>query len=186
VTEDEEPDRTGFGDPVTRSLLAAREGDQGEATAFVRATQAEVWRFVAALAGPGAADDLTQETYLRAFRALSDFAGRSTARTWLLGIARRACADHIRSLVRLRRLDDRLAAQPHPTHTPDHAGLLAAGDLLRSLPADRCSAFVLTQVLGLSYDEAAEVEQVPVGTIRSRVSRARMQLVEAARAARTG
>jgi RNA polymerase sigma-70 factor (ECF subfamily) len=173
-------------DPATRSLLAARAGDQAAAGDFVRATQAEVWRFVAALAGRGAADDVTQDTYLRAFRALPDFEGRSTARTWLLGIARRACADHIRALTRLRRLDGRLAAQPHPTHVPDQAGLLAVDDLLRSLPDDRRSAFVLTQVLGLSYEETAEVEQVPVGTIRSRVARARAQLVEAVLAARTG
>jgi RNA polymerase sigma-70 factor (ECF subfamily) len=176
----------GFVDPATRSLLAARGGDQAAAGAFVRATQPEVWRFVAGLAGREAADDLTQDTYLRAFRALPDFEGRSTARTWLLGIARRACADHIRSLTRLRRLDGRLAAQPRPAHIPDHTGLLAVDDLLRSLPDDRRSAFVLTQVLGLSYDETAQVEQVPVGTIRSRVARARAQLVEAVLAARTG
>jgi RNA polymerase sigma-70 factor (ECF subfamily) len=167
-------------------LLAARDGDQAAAGDFVRATQAEVWRFVAALVDRDAADDLTQDTYLRAFRALPDFAGRSSARTWLLGIARRACADHIRSLTRLRRLDDRLAAEPRPTHVPDQAGLLVADDLLRSLPDDRRSAFVLTQVLGLSYQETAEIEQVPVGTIRSRVARARAHLVEAVQAARAG
>ncbi|MGC9669858.1 sigma-70 family RNA polymerase sigma factor [Planosporangium sp. 12N6] len=173
-------------DPTTRSLLAARAGDPAAATAFVRSTQAEVWRFVAALVDRDAADDLTQDTYLRAFRALPEFAGRSTARTWLLGIARRACADHIRALTRLRRLDRRLAAQPRPGSVPDAAGLLAADDLLRALPDDRRSAFVLTQVIGLSYEEAADVEQVPVGTIRSRVARARTQLVEAVRAARAG
>jgi RNA polymerase sigma-70 factor (ECF subfamily) len=186
VTADESTAEPGFVDPVTRSLLAARAGDDAAAALFVRATQAEVWRFVAALVGRDAADDLTQDTYLRAFRALADFAVRSTARTWLLGIARRACADHIRSLTRLRRLDDRLAAQPRTVYVPDQAGLLATADLLRALPDDRRCAFVLTQVVGLSYEEAADVEQVPVGTIRSRVARARAQLVEAVRAARTG
>lgn len=176
----------GYADPATRLLLAARDGDEAAAGAFVRTTQAETWRFVAALVGREAADDLTQDTYLRAFRALPDFEGRSSARTWLLGIARRACADHIRSLTRLRRLDDRLAAQPRPAHVPDQAGALAAGDLLRSLPDDRRSAFVLTQVIGLSYEETAVIEQVPVGTIRSRVARARAQLIEAVQAARAG
>jgi RNA polymerase sigma-70 factor (ECF subfamily) len=173
-------------DPATQALLAARDGDPAGSAALVRATQAEVWRFVAALVGRESADDLTQDTYLRAFRALPDFAGRSTARTWLLGIARRACADHIRALTRLRRLDSRYAAEPRPTAVPDPAGLLASADLLRALPDDRRSAFVLTQVLGLSYEETAEIEQVPVGTIRSRVARARSHLVEAVRAARTG
>ncbi|MEV1147872.1 sigma factor, partial [Micromonospora sp. NPDC049799] len=90
--------------------LAARDGDPVAQAAFVRLTQAEVWRFAAALVDPDSADDLTQETYLRAFRALPGFEGRSSARTWLLGIARRACADHLRTVVRRRRLDARLAA----------------------------------------------------------------------------
>jgi RNA polymerase sigma-70 factor (ECF subfamily) len=167
-------------------LLAARDGDETAMTALVRTTQAEVWRFVAALVGREVADDLTQDTYLRAFRAMPDFAGRSTARTWLLGIARRACADHIRAVTRMRRLDTRVAAEPQQTSVPDAAGLLAATDLLESLPDDRRSAFVLTQVLGLSYEETAEIEQVPVGTIRSRVARARTHLAEAVRQARTG
>ncbi|SCG61877.1 sigma-70 family RNA polymerase sigma factor [Micromonospora humi] len=165
---------------ATGWALAARHGDPAAQAAFVRATQAEVWRFTAALVGPDSADDLTQETYLRALRALPGFEGRSSARTWLLGIARRTCADHLRTVVRRRRLDERLAAQaatdrPHP----DPAGQLGAADLVRRLPAERRSAFVLTQLLGLSYAEAADVEGVPVGTIRSRVARARDELVDA-------
>ena len=158
---------------------AARAGDRAAQAEFVRVTQVEVWRFVAALVDPGSADDLTQETYLRAFRALPAFEGRSSARTWLLGIARRACADHVRGVVRQRKLDQRLAAQAHTDGpAPDPAAQLGAADLLRRLPEDRRGAFVLTQVLGLSYAEAADVEGVPVGTIRSRVARARAELVE--------
>jgi RNA polymerase sigma-70 factor (ECF subfamily) len=148
---------------------------------FVRATQAEVWRFVAALVDPGVADDLTQETYLRAFRGLGEFAGRSTARTWLLSIARRVCADHIRTVQRRRRLAARL---PEPEVVPDPAGLVGTLELIRSLPDDRREAFVLTQLTGLSYEEAAAACAVPVGTIRSRVARARIQLVEQASRAR--
>ena len=134
---------------------------------------------------PAEADDLVQETYLRAFRSLGAFAGRSSVRTWLLGIARRACADHLRAVVRRRRLDARLAAQaltdlPHP----DPAYRLGAADLLQRLSEERRTAFVLTQVLGLSYAEAADVESVPVGTIRSRVARARDELVTAVAEAR--
>lgn len=168
-------------DAATDWALTARAGDPTAQAAFVRLTQAEVWRFVAALIDPDDADDLTQETYLRAFRALPSFEGRASARTWLLGIARRACADHLRTVVRRRRLDERLAAQAHTDRPhPDPAGHLGAADLLRRLPADRREAFALTQVLGLSYAEAAAVAGVPVGTIRSRVARARSELVEAA------
>jgi len=146
---------------------------------FVRATQGEVWRFAAALVDPGAADDLAQETYLRAFRGLREFAGRATARTWLLAITRNVCADHIRTLQRRRRLDGRL---PSPDPVPDPAGLITATDLLRGLPDERREAFALTQLLGLSYEEAAAACGVAVGTIRSRVARARTQLVAAASA----
>ncbi len=161
-------------------------GDPAAQAAFVRATQAEVWRFAAALVDPDSADDLTQETYLRAFRALPGFEGRSSARTWLLGIARRACADHLRAVIRRRRLDARLAAERHRPPLPEPGRHLGAADLLGRLPAERRSAFVLTQVLGLSYAEAAVVEGVPVGTIRSRVARARADLVAAVGAALIG
>jgi RNA polymerase sigma-70 factor (ECF subfamily) len=174
-------------DDATALALAARSGDTGAQAAFVRRTQAEVWRFCAALVDPGAADDLTQETYLRAFKALPGFEGRSTVRTWLLGIARRACADHLRAVVRRRRLDARLAAQAWTdVPMPDPAGRLGTADLLRALSDERRTAFVLTQVVGLSYAEAAVVEEVPVGTIRSRVARARAELVAAVTQARAG
>ncbi|GAA1603457.1 sigma-70 family RNA polymerase sigma factor [Actinoplanes couchii] len=172
-------------DETTSLALAARDGDPVAQAAFVRATQAEVWRFTAALVDPGVADDLTQETFLRAFRALDTFAGRSSVRTWLLGIARRTCADHLRSVVRRRRLDARLAAQAATElPVPDPAHRLTSADLLNRLSDERRTAFLLTQVLGLSYAEAAEVESVPVGTIRSRVARARDELITAVAQAR--
>jgi RNA polymerase sigma-70 factor (ECF subfamily) len=168
-------------DPATQTALAAATGDPSAQRGFVRLTQPEVWRFVAGLVDPASADDLTQETYLRAFRALPRFEARSTARTWLLGIARRVCADHIRTLQRRRRFE---AAPPEALPHPDHAGLLGLAQLLGELPEDRRVAFLLTQLVGLSYAEVAEVEGVPVGTIRSRVARARTQLVDAVRSAR--
>jgi RNA polymerase sigma-70 factor (ECF subfamily) len=170
---------------LDETAALARGGDRAAFAALVRATQTDVWRFTAALVDPGAADDLTQETYLRAFKALPAFEGRSSVRTWLLGIARRACADHLRSVVRRRRLDARLAAQAiTDAPVPDPAHRLAGDDLLRRLGEERRTAFVLTQVLGLSYAEAADIEDVPVGTIRSRVARARDELVTAVTQAR--
>ncbi len=164
-------------DESTRWALLAREGDSTAVAAFVRATQAEVWRFCASLVDSDTADDLTQETYLRAFRALPSFEGRSSARTWLFGIARRTCADHLRTTVRRRALLRRVGAGEHDT--PDASGAVAAADLLQSLPVAHREAFVLTQVLGLSYEEAAQSLGVPIGTIRSRVARARTRLVTA-------
>lgn len=166
-------------DEATSWALAAADGDPVAQAAFVRATQTDVWRLCASLIDRGSADDLTQETFLRAFRALPSFEARSTARTWLLGIARRVCADHLRSVVRRRRLTAQIAGQAERSPSePDPAGAVTVLDLLSRLSEERRAAFILTQVLGLPYAEAATVEGVPVGTIRSRVARARAELVE--------
>lgn len=171
-------------DDVTRWALAAANGDDHAMAMFVRATQTHVWRLCAHLGNQWAADDLTQETYLRAFANLSSFAARSSAKTWLLSIARRVCADHVREQRRIPRL---AFAQPQEQGAPDDFTSYAA---LRSLIDDldpvRREAFVLTQVIGASYAEAADICSCPVGTIRSRVARARTDLVEAVRAARGG
>ncbi|MFV0532860.1 MAG: sigma-70 family RNA polymerase sigma factor [Cumulibacter sp.] len=168
---------------VTRWALQAGAGDMTAMALFIRATQAEVWRVCAHLGNRWAADDLAQEVYLRAHRSLPRFRGDSSARTWLLTIARRVCADHVREQQR------RPAPAPIDEITDpvdpaaDHSGHGALRDLLERLDEDRKEAFVLTQVLGLSYQEAAEVSGCPIGTIRSRVARAREDLVAAVRAA---
>lgn len=171
-------------DELTAWALRAREGDPVAQAAFVRQSQEQVWRMCAALVSPAEADDLTQDIYLRAFRSLPDFLARSTARTWLLSIARNTCADHLRGKARRQRLDNVLR-RARPVTEPDPAGAAVSYDLLRPLTEDRRSAFVLTQLIGLSYAEAARIEDVPVGTIRSRVARARDELVAAVTASTT-
>lgn len=170
-------------DELTQLLLAARSGDPEAAASFVRGTQAEVWRLCAHLGTRGSADDLTQETYARAFASLRRFAGRSSARTWLLSIARRVCADSVREAVRTRAHVDAYASEDPvgapPPGLPDLGDAVALRALLAALSDDRREAFVLTQQLGLSYAEAADVAGCPIGTIRSRVARAREELVDA-------
>jgi RNA polymerase sigma-70 factor (ECF subfamily) len=157
-------------------VAAARQGDRRALAELVQATQADVWRFCAFLAGSDAADDLAQETYARALRSLSRFEGRCTVRVWLLSIARRVCADAIRHARRRRQL---ASALPRPAVEPDHADVLGVVALLQVLGHDRREAFVMTQVLGMPYAEVAAVCRVPVGTVRSRVARARAELADA-------
>lgn len=173
---------------TTELALAAGAGNRTALAAFIHVTQRDVYRFICHLCARDEAEDLTQETYLRALRALPGFAGRSSARTWLLSIARRVAADQIR----------RTRARPRTTAVEDWDAVAAGssthrssgideGVLLRELVAgltpDRRDAFVLTQVLGLGYAGAAEVCGCPVGTIRSRVARAREDLVREMNAA---
>lgn len=156
-------------------FLAGRDGDRSALAAWVRRVQLDVWRLCAALVDPSEADDLTQETFVRAFRAAAAFRAESSSRTWLLSIARRVCADAIRSRQRRRRLSPKLVTR---TEVP-LGSVVEVDDLLSGLHQDRRVAFVLTQLLGLSYAEAAMVCGCPVGTIRSRVARAREDLVSA-------
>ncbi len=169
-------------DDLTRWARDAADGDRAAAAAFVRATERDVWRWHSYLVDRDSADDLSQETYLRAFGALSRFRRDADLRTWLFSIARRVAADELRSRRRRRRLDALLARQlPVDDLAPDPAGGVTADALLRTLDAERRAAFVLTQVLGFGYAEAAAICGCPVGTIRSRVARARAELVEAVR-----
>lgn len=158
--------------------MAAGRGDQAALTQFIEATQRDVWRTIAYLSDPASAEDLTQETYLRAIKSLPRFRGRSTAKTWLLSIARRVVVDQIRYN----------SSRPRPAYVVDLDDVLAGGRienmveiriLLDGLEPARREALVLTQVLGMPYAEAAEVAGCPIGTIRSRVARAREDLLRA-------
>jgi RNA polymerase sigma-70 factor (ECF subfamily) len=162
-------------DDLTELALAAQAGDDRSLAALIRATQADVWRLCAHLAGRHRADDLTQETFLRAWRSLPRFRARSGVRGWLLAIARNTSVDALRAAARRPQLagDRPLPAAPAE---PDHAAHVTTEVLLASLEPDRRLAIFLTQLLGLSYAEAAVVCGVPVGTIRSRVARGRQDL----------
>jgi RNA polymerase sigma-70 factor (ECF subfamily) len=166
-------------DSLTHAAMLARAGDHEGVETFVRLAHDSVWRFCAGLVDAQSADDLAQETLLQAVRSLPRFEGRSTARTWVLAIARKVCLEEIRQRARAAR-NLRVAteaAQARPDTTPDVAETVGVRDLLARLDPDRRSAFVLTQLLRLSYDEAAEICGCPAGTIRSRVSRSRVDLI---------
>jgi RNA polymerase sigma factor (sigma-70 family) len=91
---------------TTAWALAARSGDAEAVEHFVRALHRDVRRYVTSLgADPQSADDLTQDTFLRALGSLHRFEGRSSARTWLLTIARRAVVDNLRYAARPRLSD---------------------------------------------------------------------------------
>lgn len=172
-------------DPLAGWARAAADGDKVAVGHLVRATQPEVLRLCAHLVDHDSAQDLAQETYLRALRSLPGYRGDAPFRLWLLSIARRTCADHLRTRVRRRRLHERLVSAPAET-VPAALGSVAADEQLALLDPDRRVAFVLTQLLGLSYQEAAHACDVPVGTIRSRVARARGDLMRAHQASETG
>lgn len=164
---------------LTTLAIAARDGDRRALTSFVEESQVDVWRYCAYLTDPQSADDVTQDTFLRAIGSLHRFRGESDAKVWLLSIARRAAADHLRAKTRRRDLVERLRVMSAREPDVSRSSSLELSELVSGLDTDRRDAFVLTQVLGLSYDEAAHVCACPIGTIRSRVARARDQLATA-------
>lgn len=157
-------------DAATRALLAAQDGDPAGFERFVQLTLLDVTRYCRYLGSSDTYEDLVQETYLKALRSLAGYRHESPALRWLLTIARRSCADAIEQ----RRRANRTALTHPPAH--DHAAATDLALLLDSLTDEQRTAFVLTQLLGYGYDEAAMLCECPVGTIRSRVARARATL----------
>ncbi|MFE9763128.1 sigma-70 family RNA polymerase sigma factor [Streptomyces sp. NPDC005808] len=176
-------DTSSADESITAWALAARGGDPDAVERFVRALHRDVVRYVAHLSSdPQAADDLAQDTFLRALGSLHRFEGRSSARAWLLSIARRAVIDSFRHAAARPRLSDtrdwQLATElAQPCDLPGFDEGIALLDLLAALPDERREAFVLTQLMGLPYAEAAALSDCPIGTVRSRVARARATMV---------
>ena len=139
----------------------------------MRQTQRDVWALCRHLGDRDTAEDLAQDTYARAIRSLSQFRADGSARSWLLTIARRTCADATRQRIRQRRR--RGPDQVDETYVDADSAVVDS--LLATLDPDRREAFVLTQLAGCSYGDAAQVLGCPVGTVRSRVARARQDLL---------
>lgn len=173
-------------DDLSRLARSAGAGDRRALELFVRSTYDQVWSYCSAFADRNRADDLAQETFARAVRALGGYRGDSSARTWLLGVARHACLDDLRARQRRSRNDAAARTRREVPVSPDASEQVLVDDLLSRLEITRREAFVLTQVLGLSYDEAARIVGCPVGTIRSRVARAREDLIALANLDRPG
>ena len=126
-------------------------------------------------------DDVLQEAYVKAFRALPRFKGESALGTWLYRIVYNACIDDLRSRKVAVSLDDggrdtvqRADPRPGPADIAVVRGDLAAA--LATLPPDQRAAVLLVDAYGLDYDEAGDVLGVATGTIGSRLSRARATL----------
>lgn len=137
---------------------------------------------------PSAVDDMVSETFLRAYRALDRFEGRSKESTWLHGIAINVARNHVDKMRRRTWLDRRFATErPVLSAPPADADLREASALQRfrdavlDLPAEQREAFVLRVLEQRPWKETAELLSLPISTLHARVARA-----EAAVRARVG
>jgi RNA polymerase sigma-70 factor (ECF subfamily) len=170
------------GEHLGADVRAAVAGDQDALARLVREHYDVVRRYVAHVVDPQNAEDLVQETFIRAIRSLPSFRGDCTLVVWLLSIARRTAMDHFRARRRQPFVVVSLDVESPDTHhvgsaSPDCSAEYDLRGMIAALEPNRRSVFVLTQVLGFSYAEAAQSCGVPIGTVRSRVARAREDLV---------
>ena len=171
----------------------------GDVTGFeqiVRHYSSMVFSLAARLVGPAEAEDIVQETFLRAYRALERFRGESSLKTWLYTIALNRVRARQGTLARMRALfatprrteddDDPLSfldEAKDPGASPEEDALarerrLRLRKAIGGLPPEYRHAIVLRDLEGLAYDEIARVLDVPIGTVRSRIARGRAALVE--------
>jgi RNA polymerase sigma-70 factor, ECF subfamily len=147
-----------------------------------------IHRYLARRLGPASADDLVAETFLAAFRRRHSYdLARGDARPWLYGIATHVIGQHRRDEARKVRL---LWAIPADRDEAGHADRVAAHvtaqamrststDALATLAPDERDVLLLIAWEDLSYDEVATALAIPIGTVRSRLSRARRRIREA-------
>lgn len=139
-----------------------------------RAHQKEIFVYCLRTVGErGVAEDLAQETFLRAFRSALTYRGEASVRTWLFRIARNTVADHFRRVA-----PERLGDADEQVFRPDPGLRLAVEESLGRLPVASREAIVLCDVLEFSPTEAAEAVGVTANAFRVRLHRARHQFRE--------
>jgi RNA polymerase sigma-70 factor (ECF subfamily) len=165
----------------------AQSGDRRAFELLVRKYQYKIVQLVSRLVGDADAPDVAQETFIKAWRALNGFRGQSAFYTWLYRIGINTAKNHL--VARGRRpsnqdIDVEDAEQFGHTEqmsdvdTPE--ALLLSEEIkqkvtetIAKLPPDLRQAITLRELEGLSYEEIAEVMDCPIGTVRSRIFRAR-------------
>jgi RNA polymerase sigma-70 factor (ECF subfamily) len=172
----------------------ARAGDAGAFEALVRRYQGWVFTLALRMVGDrGEAEDVAQEVFLKAYRGLKTFKGASRFSTWLYAIATHHCLNHLQARARRPRPAGGAATAggddpPDPVdRLPDRApradALLERADLervvqaeLQRLTEEQRAILVLRDIQGLAYEEIAQALGLELGTVRSRLHRARMAL----------
>lgn len=159
-------------EPDPDTTRRARAGDAGAFEEIVRAYLPDVFRLARHLTGSNdVAEDVVQESFLQAYRSLPRFKGRSRFSTWLFRIVRNCSVDAIRRSQRERR-----RTMPVDRAVADPSTRVALRLALNSLPSDLREPFVVIEVFGFTYPEAAKILRLPSGTLKSRMHRARKVL----------
>lgn len=173
---------------VKQWVERARAGDEAAFSALVREFHSNVWRFILkSVHNPQDAEELTQETFISAWRSLQTFRGESKFSTWLLGIALNIARNHCnratsRKEVELPEdnvLESLLPQAEDPSELARSKQMLLELDrAIFRLPEELREVVILVRLEDLALEEAANVLKIPLGTVKSRLSRARERLAE--------
>jgi RNA polymerase sigma-70 factor (ECF subfamily) len=177
------PDLHGTDVQLVEATLA---GDAKAYRELVERHERRVYRFLLKhVACADEAEDLAQETFLQAYRSLRSYQANGQFTTWLIGIGLNVARNHHN---RSRspaadgtddEIDNLLCPSADPADSARQTALLRAlHRAMTGLPADQRECVTLIALEGLPYDEASLVLGVPIGTIKSRLSRARARLAE--------
>jgi RNA polymerase sigma-70 factor, ECF subfamily len=177
--------REGLGGDPPGLLVRLRAGDPRAFEELVIAYQHRVFGVALRMLGSRAeAEEIAQEVFLRAHRALAEFRGEARLATWLYAIVSRLCLNRLASPDRRVARGDAALADVAAS-TPDAAAQAERAELdaalhaaIAELPDERRLVLVLRDLEGLSYEQIAETLALDPGTVRSRLHRARMQLKE--------
>lgn len=167
--------------PLSDDRALVAQSIQGDTAAFSQLVRRHddkmrgvVWRLVQSR---DEMDDILQDAYLKAWRALGDFRGDAAFSSWLYRIVYTTALDHVKAVARRRivPLDESSAAS-----VPDASGQIVDADALTralaELPADQLAVISLVDGQGESYDDVADLLGISAGTVGSRLSRARAHL----------
>jgi RNA polymerase sigma-70 factor (ECF subfamily) len=156
-------------------VRAAQRGDRKAMDELVRLHQDRVYGFLYRMSNDrDLALDLTQDTFLKAFRALGGFKPEASLGPWLLAIARNCFLDHTRQQRHDSLEDDGAGAEdPALVRLSSDSGIMEA---LAQVPSPLREALVLRHVEDLSYDQIAEALEAPLGTVKTWIHRGRASL----------
>jgi len=174
------------GAPADAQLIAlAREAPADALEAIYTAHRGRIYSFLLRfLSDPEMADDVTQETFTKAYTALPSLGSGHRVLPWLYRIASNAAIDHVRRRKRFSWLRlGTIANTPEEPHMRDDHGRVPEREqiqtVLRGLPAENAIALLLHAVEGYSYNEIAEIQGCTMTAVRSRIARARSAFREA-------
>jgi RNA polymerase sigma-70 factor (ECF subfamily) len=175
-----------------------KAGDEDAFESLVTRREREVYQVALRMLGaPDDAQEAVQDTFLRAFRSLKAFREDATFRTWILGIAINVCRTRLGSAAERdrRKTASLTVAEPEEIHpreiplpdrSPSPESMALGGELraaihaaLLSLPPDHREVLVLREIQELEYEDLAKALSCPIGTVKSRLCRARQALREA-------